>query len=97
LICRKRYSGKPGYFLANSSVLSHRLTMSITELHKLSPLEKMKIIEVLWDDLSTKEESFDSPVWHEAKLRKAEADFTGNRNDVMDWGDAKRLLRKQFE
>ncbi len=84
LPCRGR---QPGY---NSS-------MSIAELRKLPPIEKMKIIETLWGDLAADEESFESPAWHGTELRKTEADFAAGRVEVMDWEDAKKQLRKQKE
>lgn len=71
--------------------------MSIAELRKLPPVEKLKILETLWGDLAADEESLESPAWHEAELRKTEADLAAGRIEVMDWEDAKRRLRKQFE
>lgn len=71
--------------------------MSIAELRKLPPSEKLKIIEALWSDLAADEDSFASPAWHEAELRKTEAEFAAGRIEVLDWEDAKKELRKRFE
>ena len=71
--------------------------MSIAELRKLPTTEKLKIIEALWEDLAADEESVPSPAWHEAELRKTEADFAAGRIEVLDWEDAKKELRKRFE
>jgi putative addiction module component (TIGR02574 family) len=71
--------------------------MSIAELRKLPAAEKLKIIEVLWGDLAADGESFASPTWHEEALRKTDAEFKEGRIEVLDWTDAKRKLRKQFE
>ena len=71
--------------------------MSIDELLKLSPTEKLKIIEALWSDLVANEESFASPAWHEEALRKTEAEFAAGRIEILDWEDAKKELRKRFE
>ena len=71
--------------------------MSIDELLKLSPTEKLKIIEALWSDLAANEESFASPEWHEEALRKTEAEFATGRIEILDWEDAKKELRKRFE
>jgi len=38
--------------------------MSIAELRRLPPIEKLKIIETLWADLAAGDESFPSPAWH---------------------------------
>ena len=71
--------------------------MSIAELHKLPADEKLKIIEALWDDLAADDAAFDSPAWHEDELRKTEADLAAGRVEILDWEDAKKELRKQFE
>ena len=71
--------------------------MSIAELRKLPPSEKLKIIEVLWGDLVGGEDSFESPAWHEEELRKTESEYAAGRVEVMDWEEAKRELRKRFE
>ena len=71
--------------------------MSIAELRKLPTIEKLKIIEALWEDLAADEETVPSPAWHHAELRKTEADFAAGRIEVLDWEDAKKELRKRFE
>jgi putative addiction module component (TIGR02574 family) len=71
--------------------------MSIAELRKLPPVEKLKIIEALWSDLAADEESLPSPAWHEQELRRTEADFKAGRLKVLGWEEAKKELRKQFE
>jgi hypothetical protein len=71
--------------------------MSIAELRKLPRIEKLKIIETLWDDLAADEDSFPSPAWHEEELRKTEAEFTAGHLEILDWQEAKRQLRKRFE
>ena len=71
--------------------------MSIAELRKLPPAEKLKIIEALWSDLAADDESLPSPEWHEQELRKTEADFKAGHLEVLDWEDGKKELRKQFE
>ena len=71
--------------------------MSIAELRKLPADEKLKILEVLWGDLAGDEDAFESPLWHEAELRKTEADFKAGKLETLDWEDAKKQLRSQFE
>jgi putative addiction module component (TIGR02574 family) len=71
--------------------------MSIAELRKLPPDEKLKIIEILWSDLAADEESLPSPPWHEEELRRTEADFAAGRIETLDWEDAKKELRRRFE
>ncbi len=71
--------------------------MSIVELRRLPSEEKLKIIEALWSDLASDDEAFASPAWHEDELRKTETEFAAGRIEVLDWDEAKKELRKQFE
>jgi putative addiction module component (TIGR02574 family) len=71
--------------------------MSIAELRKLPPVEKLKIIEALWGDLAGDEDAFTSPAWHEEELKKTEADYAAGRIESLDWEDAKKELRERFE
>jgi len=71
--------------------------MSIAELRKLPADEKLKIMEALWGDLAADDQAFASPAWHEEELRKTEADFAAGRIEALDWDQAKKELRRQFE
>ena len=71
--------------------------MSITELHKLPAIEKLKIIEVLWGDLVSNEDNLPQLPWHEAKLKDTEEKFLAGNIEVLDWQQAKKELRSQFE
>jgi putative addiction module component (TIGR02574 family) len=71
--------------------------MSIAELRKLPREEMLKIIETLWGDLASDEESFERPAWHAEELRKTEAELAAGRVETVDWAEAKKELRKRFE
>lgn len=71
--------------------------MSIAELHKLPRLEKLKIIEALWNDLAEDDSAFESPAWHGDVLRKTESDFQKGLVESLDWKTAKKELRQRFE
>ena len=71
--------------------------MSLAELRRLPPDEKLRIIESLWSDLAEDGEAFESPGWHQDELRKTEADFAAGRIEVIDWAAAKKELRQRFE
>jgi hypothetical protein len=71
--------------------------VSIAELRKLPPVEKLKIIEALWSDLAVDEESFASPAWHEDALRETESKFGDGSIETLGWEEAKKQLRKQFD
>lgn len=75
----------------------HLSIMSISELHNLSAIEKLKIIEALWGDLAGDEDSLPSLSWHEAELKKTEEELLAGHIEVLDWQQAKKELRSQFE
>lgn len=71
--------------------------MSIAELRKLSRVEKLRVIEALWEDLARDEESLSSPDWHEGELRETEARFNAGKVEVLGWDEAKKQLLQRFE
>ena len=69
--------------------------MSVQELAmRLPRVEKLRLMEALWDDLSHEAAAVDSPSWHEAVLRET-AERVGSGDEVpLDWDAAKRHLRR---
>jgi hypothetical protein len=71
--------------------------MNISELHNLPALEKFKIIEALWGDLAGDESSLPNLAWHETALQETEEKYLSGSIEVLDWQQAKKELRSQFE
>lgn len=71
--------------------------MGITELHKLPAVDKLRIIEALWGDLVGDEDNFPQLSWHEAELKETEKEFLAGSIEILDWQQAKKELRSQFE
>jgi hypothetical protein len=71
--------------------------MNISELHNLPALEKFKIIEALWGDLASDESSLPNLAWHETALQETEEKYLSGSIEVLDWQQAKKELRSQFE
>ena len=71
--------------------------MNITELHKLPALEKFKIIEAFWGDLVGDESSLPDLDWHKTELQETEEKHLSGSINVLDWQQAKKELRSQFE
>lgn len=71
--------------------------MTITDLHKLPAIEKLKIIEALWGDLVTDENNLPPPSWHENELKSTEEKFIAGDIEILNWQQAKKELRSQFE
>ena len=71
--------------------------MSKTGLHKLPAVEKLKIIEAFWGDLVDDESSLPGLSWHETGLKETEEKFRAGSIEALDWQQAKKELRSQFE
>ena len=71
--------------------------MSVEAVQQLSRAEKLKLMEVLWDQLSQPEEAFESPAWHAAALAETEQRLAEGKEQIVDWEAVKRQLRDQFE
>ena len=69
----------------------------LEEIKQLSHIDKLKVMEVLWKDLSGDEEKYDSPAWHEDVLTETENRMNDGVEEVVDWDVAKKNLRKKFE
>ncbi len=73
-------------------------TMEILqEIKHLSHIEKLKVMECLWKDLSGDEEQYDSPAWHNDALKETENRMYDGIEEIVDWDIAKKNLRKQFK
>ncbi len=68
-----------------------------TAIKKLSREEKLQVMEAIWEDLSVEEDTIESPVWHQEALKESEQRRMAGRENILDWKDAKRELRKRFE
>ncbi|MEI8293959.1 MAG: addiction module protein [bacterium] len=71
--------------------------MSIAELRQLPRREKLQIVEALWSDLADEGSRFPSPSWHGDELLKTEEDFKLGKIQSIDWEEAKKKLRAEFE
>jgi putative addiction module component (TIGR02574 family) len=66
--------------------------MSIAELLALPRMEKLKIVEALWEDLSAEPESVHSPDWHGHELEKTSKAYEAGEIEALDWDEAKQAL-----
>jgi hypothetical protein len=62
-------------------------------IENLTRTEKLRMMEVLWDDLSHGSETLSSPEWHAQALKDAERALAENRTHFVSWDDAKKMLR----
>ena len=71
--------------------------IDMSELKMLSIEEKLQVMEAIWQDLSGEEAALQSPSWHAEALRETEQRYNEGKEDIFDWSDVKRDLRKRFE
>jgi hypothetical protein len=62
-------------------------------IENLTRTEKLRMMEVIWDDLSRDSETFSSPEWHAQALKDAERALAENQTHFISWDIAKKMLR----
>mgnify|MGYP005830857145 FL=1 len=72
--------------------------MSISlHLDKMSTIEKIKLMESLWEDLSKKSNELSSPSWHGEILNKRDVSLSEGKDSIHDWAATKTRIRKTIE
>ncbi|MEM9283798.1 MAG: addiction module protein [Verrucomicrobiota bacterium] len=66
-------------------------------LDQMSVQEKLRAIETLWEDLRKSHEGIPVPEWHRQALRESEERVQKGEEKILDWEEAKSLLRQRFE
>lgn len=61
----------------------------------LSRIEKLRLIEQFWDELSRSPEKVESPAWHADALQGTETAVANGEAVFMDWNQAKEHLRQR--
>jgi len=72
-------------------------SMGTAEIHALPREEKLRLMELLWADLSSDDSALESPSWHGSALRETEVRWNAGKEDALDWSAAKKELRRRFE
>jgi len=67
--------------------------MSAFEIQQLPRQEKLKLMELLWTELSRDEAELESPTWHADALRETTERRACGEETVLDWEPAKEKLR----
>lgn len=66
-------------------------------LNHLSRLEKVRMMNDIWDDLTHDVEHFQSPDWHGQVLKETQQQLASGKIDSLDWSEAKQLLRNKLK
>ena len=69
----------------------------IMAIKQLTREEKLQVMEAIWEDLSHEDQLVQSPAWHESQLRETEQRIQSGKEQILDWKEAKKELRKRFE
>jgi len=72
----------------------HASDMSAFEIHQLPRQEKLRLMEILWEDLSRNDAEFESPAWHADALRETAERRARGEETILDWDEAKAKLRQ---
>ena len=63
------------------------------DVKALSKVEKLRLIETLWADLSGESSEIASPPWHQEALQEAERLHAEGKASFSDWSEAKERIR----
>lgn len=69
--------------------------VTASDIRQLPRQEKLKVMELLWADLSAEDADLDSPSWHADRLRETEGRVAEGNEKPLDWEDAKEILRTE--
>ena len=65
-------------------------------LKDMTLLEKLAVMESLWEDLSRTPDSIESPVWHKDVLEERRQRTAQGQSKFSDWEAAKADIRKRL-
>ena len=64
--------------------------ISEMEIRKMPLSQKIRLMEMIWDDLRRESEDFESPDWHRIELEATEARRKAGLEEPVDWDEAKK-------
>jgi len=63
-------------------------------LSKMSIEEKLKLMEMIWNDLLKTEKKVPSPDWHKEVLIERERNLKNGNEKFVEWKEAKKEIRR---
>lgn len=66
-------------------------------LDQMTTIEKIQVMEALWEDLSKNSDEFVSPSWHGEILSRRNKTLSEGNDPIHDWNEAKERIRKTVE
>lgn len=65
-------------------------------LDDMTTAEKIRMMELIWDDLCRNPEAVPSPAWHAPILSEREARVQQGTEQITDWEEAKQRMRESL-
>ncbi len=65
------------------------------DIKELPKQEKLRMMELLWADLTSSSEDLDSPRWHEKELNATAERLANGEEAPIDFVEAKAMLRAE--
>jgi hypothetical protein len=66
--------------------------ISETEVKEMPLSQKLRLMEIIWDDLHKESEAYESPDWHRKELEATASRRKAGLEEPMDWDEAKKKL-----
>ncbi|OQY60396.1 MAG: hypothetical protein B6245_01735 [Desulfobacteraceae bacterium 4572_88] len=66
------------------------------DIREMSAEEKMRAMEMLWDDFCSRQPDFRSPEWHASILNERERRLREGKDKFVDWEQAKKEIRESL-
>ncbi len=66
-----------------------------TEISRLSPAEKLLLVEELWDDIAKESNAVEPPAWHDQALAEDAARYAADPSPGDNWANVKRRIIAQ--
>ena len=68
----------------------------VLPLDKMTALEKLRVMESVWNSLCQTAENIPSPEWHQNILKNREEDIQKGADRFVDWETAKTKIRNSI-
>ena len=72
------------------------MTNQINALMELSPIEKLEVIEALWESLSATPEQLPVPDWQKLELDRRKADYQANPTPLLTWEEVQANILNKY-
>ena len=71
--------------------------VSVNDIRQMPTEEKLRLMDLIWTDLSSAGDQVPSPSWHAEALKETEDRVRRGEESAVDWEEAKRALRAERE